>query len=196
MSHLTDIRRRVAPYLPNCGIALQNETIRRVAQEFFRETCAWKETIDDVTVADQAEYPIVPADEDNSVIWRILQVSLSGTVLTEGQDWHVLVGSQSTVVLEATPTVADLALEIVVALCPADGWNDLTDVVATDYGQAIADGSKADLMDWEGKPWYSPARAVREHERFIEAEIRAKEMSYSGRGTGDLNISAQGRIFR
>lgn len=167
------------PHLPGCPNMLVDHELRRAAQQFFKETRAWKDDLALIAVsANQSLVPVVFADPGQELV-RVEHATYDGITLgvtttqeldaEHSDDWTLHTGTPSNI-YQVTPGVVRLypipvsnsvtGLKLRVAIRPSDAATGLADEMAVKYRDDITAGAKSRLMLYPNKPWTNADLAV------------------------------------
>lgn len=180
MANLTDLYDDVMPELPGCTLPVALHAIRRAAREFFMRSKIDRRDLPVFnTVANDATY-ILAAPSDTE-IQEVLQVKYSGETLDPltldqlpdqdmpGIPTNYAVDQEDMVTLTPIPNgVAQVLVKVCVV--PTMTAATISDTMMADWGDAIASGAKARLMNMSKKAWTNEAAAAK-HEKAFESAI-------------------------
>ncbi len=167
------------PHVPECPQILAEHELRRSAQEFFRNTLAWRVTeADRPVLADEYEVDATPLNSDHELVridsaWydgRLLEPVTYKTMDAKYcNDWQAHTGSPThymqeipgVVRLYPIPTAnATDGLKLRIIVAPSETATGLPDDIAIKYREDVQVGAKARLMLYPGKTWSNPELAV------------------------------------
>lgn len=198
----------VLPHVAGCPDVLASHEIKRAAQQFFRQSRAWRAVLDPLTL-DVGEPELrVFSDIAGSEIVRIEKAALGSEPLgllslddvsaTFGPDWAAQTGTPLAVTaltplsvrLVPYPDAAvDADLLLTVSLVPSETASGIPDELYAAYREQIATGAKSRLMLIKGQAWFDPEYGTALAGAFA-GDIAAARLA-AARATGRGRISAR-----
>lgn len=191
----------VLPHTPSCpGIMAGNE-IAAAARQFFRDSRAWKATLDPISLdAGEPNVQVFP-DESATAIVRIESVALGSAALTvltlpeamrsHSADWATQTGVPVSITMMTPATlrvipypasaVTDL-LSLTVTLRPSDSAVGLPDELYAAFRDAIANGARGKLLAMPDKPWTNLQLGTMYLNNFEQAIASARAGADTGYG--------------
>lgn len=170
----------VLPHVPGCAHAIAEHELKRSAQEFFRQTFAWRKDLPLLAVlANQAEIEVETGDPSLEVI-RVESVHFDNDKLTPttretldkwyGDKWQAHSSGKPDNFFSDEPGLIRLypiplanALEGVLinaSVTLTDDATGLPDRLARKFTEAIYLGARARLMLYPGVPFNNPSMAA------------------------------------
>lgn len=166
MKPWSDFYDLLAPEVPNCPQAAQEQALRQAAIAFCEQSLAWKYTHPDITVAvGTDEYPYVPPPE--SVVHAITYASFADNEINVNVDensmgiwdWRnqtgvpeFVLGGPSSLRLVPTPN-APGTLKLEVILKPSSDAEGIDDDIFNEYREPIVHCALGKLMASPKKPY-------------------------------------------
>lgn len=144
----------IMPEVPNCPIPLINQSIFICLQKFCRETHAWNEELEPLSIrADVAVYPIdIPYDYAR--LWSIMTVKRNERELRPCVDYKMQDNDLSLITTPAQSEARSLVIRA--AFDPAIGTELISESLYNDWAIEIADAVKSRLMLMPEKTWSNP----------------------------------------
>lgn len=163
--------RAIVTELGDCPTFTMEDAIKRAAQDFYRDTRAWR--VEGVTLATtvigQRAYTVTtnPTDADLvglPAVWigdDEVQEAAPGesddvsSTYTD-QTWRVRVTGAAAISLTPGPTEAGQIIKATAAYAPADSATGLDDGLYAEHRRAIEHAALAILLLQKARPWYDP----------------------------------------
>lgn len=176
----------VAMEVPMVPRPIHIAAIRQACMEFCKLSNAWKEWLDTLTIS-STERAIEVEHPDKARIVKVLNARFNNVDMdfitpAEANEkypgWDVdLSGDPKALFLRTRdelrlcphPSVDGGALDIEAVLMPSQDAISVADFLYLDHSQAIADGTKAYLMEQANQPWTNPQRAAQLRGKFESA---------------------------
>lgn len=191
----------ILPHTPGVVRTVARRELIQAAKEFFRESYAWRATLDAVDVTQGVTAYTAASPVTNVDIHQILDIEFNGLPLRGIVDrprgerptgtptqWYST--GTDTFELWPEPVQTDAATMIVrVALVPSDDLDELPDAMYRRYKDAVEDGTLGRLFSHPAKPYSNPTMATYHLTRFREAIGYAAAQGKQG------NINGQNWTF-
>lgn len=166
----------IVPYLPGAPLAVVHQVERRILRDWCRQGRAWKQVVNAVTVAGQAEYELsLPAGTHVLDFVEARIDDAAWTVLKLAPD-------QETVEFSYAPAESDLVIEVTVILGALMSCEFVPEWIVERYGDGLAAGVLAYMHGMAGMPWYRPNSVGIEMDQFRSCIGEARVERLTSRG--------------
>ncbi|WP_163000214.1 hypothetical protein [Sphingobium yanoikuyae] len=198
MRQLADFLRWVLPYATACPEPLAESHVLTAARDFCKATRCWR-LVDTLTTTDDVpEVICVPQD---AMLFEIEAAQFNGMPLERIAYADV---SPSEAGLPRAITQAELnsvrliphaagALHLSLFLMPSQHADELPDFLYDVYGEIIADGALAAILEIPGQPYSDLTNAAYRRGRFIQA--KDSNFNVSKRGQQRAPVRTRARYF-
>lgn len=198
----SSLREYTGPQLPDCPIALLDQTARRIARQFCEDTQAWQYDLSPIRIrADKRDYQLSLDDIDCAEIFRVWSVRIvkdedtsPDGVLQDPQEHYTLIGDHHQKLrFTCTPKeTISKGLRVRVSLRPLRTATEIECFMFDEYYEGLASGVMGTLMAMPKKPW-TDLRTSREMKHQYATAIAEARIAVSrGYMNADIINNAQG----
>lgn len=167
--------------------------LKRALQEFCRGTHILKGSCEEVVLDEgETEYDIVGADGER--VEHLLSATYAGQPLRITTDVEIIAAGERTgspravalnyakqeLMVWPTPMSGAGVIAVYAALSPAG--DDVDDVIAETYEEALVAGAKANLLAMPGQPWTDLGQSQLQAQVFALAVSKARKKAYNSGG--------------
>lgn len=186
------------PSLPGAATDIVLHELKRMAQDFFTRTRAWKVVIDSVSLSAGESDAEVGTEDRSTEIVRIEAAWLGNSPLdvlpiseldSLPGNWNASTGTPTTITqlspntIRAYPTpTEDVELYLRISVRPTIRSAGISSAVFEQFRSAITYGALGKLMLMPGKPWTNPTLGqgyLAQYEQSVAAETYRAALSFS-----------------
>jgi hypothetical protein len=180
----SDLIQDILPHVPGCPEPMIEDTIRRVATKFCRETQTWEEQLNDLYVVEGVERYDVDLPEESELL-GISHLQQDGRPVNYWPEVNIF----GLISFHKAPYIKSGPMEIKVILVPSKDSTGMPDRIGEHYREAIVGGVISTLQVIPRKDWSAPELAAFHRETFNEGLREAKSRKMRGNTDRPMRVA-------
>lgn len=182
----TDLIQDILPHVPGCPEPLIEDTLRRVARIFCRDSHVWEEQLPDIYPVNGVTRYQASAPDETEIV-SLSQCQTKTTPISES-NWPII-NPFGLLTFDKSPNPAKGPLQIKAILKPTRDASGMPDRIGLHYSEALINGTIAKLQEMPKKDWTDLQLSIYHQDKFDNTVREARFRKANGNTDRDMRVA-------